>query len=245
MTANLLTKPLSSFHSEFTSIFEEWPKKEMASEIVRRVIIAVAALFAYPVYGCLYLMSKFYDSFHKSDSGTQPTQPPKKCINISERMDGLKRSLLKDGLHPSELTDFTQTNIKTIKSMKIFFNLYVGENSQSKDNVIIKKDYVIIKNDKSAFDEDFFRKKIQSIINELGELIPKKTDEKLEFVWEALTINTNGTFTRVFAGPYKNGRLISGSNPDISERQVGMIMKSLLQDMGRELTPQFKDGNWL
>jgi len=227
MTANLLTKPLSSFHSEFTSIFEEWPKKEkeITFEIARRVIIAVAALFAYPAFGCLYLMGKFYDSFSKSESGAQSTR---ECINISEKMQDLKKYVL---------DEFSETmkkkTIEAIQSTKIFININV-------DGKSLSKDYIIKKKDKSTFDKEFLTKEIEKIIKDLGKLIQKETCKDMDIKWEALIKVTNTTFARTNGAWSSQGTSFwTGSRiPNITLELVQETIKSILEVMDRKIEPQ-------
>lgn len=222
MTTNSLSRPLNYFHANFVSIFDALPKNEKAFEITKRVIIAVASIFAYPVFGCLYLIGKFYDSFLKNERDVKQ----KSCIDISEKMKELKNSII---------LDITETiTVNTIQSTKIFFNLSVDENS-------VHKDFIITKKDKSVFDNEFLTQSIESIINELGELMSKSGEKKFYFEWDALIKDTNSIFARVH-GAAGSTSSVAGNFGNISLNDgAEKIFNLVLKKMGREVKPQLDD----
>jgi len=224
---NFLTRPLGYFHSVFVTIFDELPTDGRALEIVKRVIIAATALFAYPVFGCLYLMGGgFYDSFRKSENGAQSSR---ECINISEKMQELKETAL---------SGFSETmkkmTVEAIQSTKIFININI-------DGKSLSKDYIIKKKDKTAFDNEFLTNEIEKIIKDLGELIKKETYKDLDIEWFAFIKVTHETFASA-RGSWSSKALTSFwstmNSPNIPLALVQKSIKSIQKRMGRKIKPQ-------
>lgn len=224
MSETFLTTPLGCFHTKFVSIFDELPQNERASEATRRVIIAVASLFAYPILGCLYLAGRFYDSFLKNERSV-------KLVNIFEKMEEMKSSFL------DKMNELTKMKPIEIQSAKILFTLKVDQHH------LISKDFFILKDDKSPFDEKFLTQAFESRIKELGELIQKETAEKVEFKWAAFIKETNQTFAGAH-GSVSETPLLEGAwngNWRVSADDAEKLFKSRLKNLGREIKPQLND----
>lgn len=226
MQPNFLTRPLTHFHSQFITIFDQLPPKGKILEIARRVAIAVASLLAYPVFSCLYLIGRFYDRFLNDETRIE--------INISTAIRELRPFLL-DKINKAKAVD-------TIQSAKFFFHLKLDAHS-------IRKDYIIRREDKSAFDKTFLTQQIQLMTNELERLIQQEIGieqppQQLRFKWNALIKGTDRTFARA-CGSISQGTSSNGSTcgtfPDIPLNSIKFHCELALTDMGRKFTPQLND----
>ena len=103
---------------------------------------------------------------------------------------------------------------------------------------------IVLKEDKSAFENQFQTQSIESIINELGELIHMKTGENLNIMWDALIKDTNTTFARthgsISEGSSSTG-VVGGNWKNIPLDGAEKVFEFVLKKMGREIKPQLND----
>ena len=231
MSVNLLTQPLTQFHSQFISVLDELPPDGKALEITKRVMIVIVAPFAYLALGFLSLVGRLYGSFFGDERVVEPV------INITEKMGEIEQVMLTGIINAKTVNE--------IQSAKLFINVSVNDET-------FHRDYIIKRIDDSYFDNEFLTQRINAIMTELKEMIQVDNATELCVNWECLIKDRNTDFRIVHGGL---GKKIPSSFSDVSRDsgesgwfgdipsdKAQRIFESLvLKKMGRELVPQLND----